>query len=170
MAMDVMLFVNPVGLPCLHGAAPAEIDVDVLFLREGYELLEAFLTAEAGLLVAAERRAEVMLGSTSPSCVFPSSEVQGCVAPPSTVTAWPVMKRDPSDARNSTMPSRSSGVSGRGMHWELTMISFCAGVTVSRGISVNTAPGRIAFAVIPKRPSSRASERVMPINADFDVV
>src|ERR1700674_2826647 len=44
----------PLRRPKLH--------VDVLFLRVGEHLLETFLAADAGLLVAAERRAEEMLG------------------------------------------------------------------------------------------------------------
>ena len=39
-----------------------QIDVDVLLLREAEEFLEAFLAAHAGLLVAAEGRAEEMAG------------------------------------------------------------------------------------------------------------
>ena len=38
-----------------------QIDVDVLFLREGQQLLYAFLAADARLLVSAERRAEEVL-------------------------------------------------------------------------------------------------------------
>src|SRR5215212_6957121 len=49
-----------------------EPHVDVLFLRVGQHLFETFLAADAGLLVAAERRAEKMLAHlvdhTKPAC------------------------------------------------------------------------------------------------------
>ena len=43
------------------GFGGLEPHVDVLFLREGEHLLEAFLAPEARLLEAAERRAEEVL-------------------------------------------------------------------------------------------------------------
>src|SRR5262249_38374584 len=68
-----------------------------------------------------------------------------CIAPPSTVSAWPVRNAEASEARNRTVPTRSSGTSGRGMHCIATMRCFCSGVTVLRWISVEIAPGRIAL-------------------------
>src|SRR5262245_4231690 len=41
--------------------AALQIDVDVLLAREAQQLLDALLAADAGLLVAAERRAEEVL-------------------------------------------------------------------------------------------------------------
>ena len=43
-------------------AALLQIDVDVLFAGEAQQFLEALLAADAGLLVAAERRAEEVPG------------------------------------------------------------------------------------------------------------
>jgi hypothetical protein len=39
-------------------AAAAQVHVDVLLAREAQQFLDAFLAADAGLFVAAERRAE----------------------------------------------------------------------------------------------------------------
>src|SRR5262245_59839343 len=41
----------------------------------------------------------------------------GWVAPPSTVSSWPVMKAEASEARNMTTPIRSSGTCGRRLCW-----------------------------------------------------
>src|SRR5207245_1275477 len=94
-----------------------------------------------------------------------SGKRHGYVAPPSTVSAWPVRKEAASEARKRAVPMRSSGPSGRGMHWSAMIRSFCSGVTVLRSISVKVAPGRMALTVMPWGPSSRASERVMPSSA-----
>jgi hypothetical protein len=56
------------------------------------------------------------------------------------------------------------------MHWSAMIRSFCSGVTVLRSISVKVAPGRMALTVMPSGPSSRASERVMPSSAAFEVM
>src|SRR5262245_63381478 len=45
----------------MRTAAALQIDVDVLLAREAQELLDALLATDAGLLVAAERRAEKVL-------------------------------------------------------------------------------------------------------------
>src|SRR5215470_16457021 len=45
----------------LMPAAALEVNVDILLAREAQELLDALLAPDAGLLVAAERRAEEML-------------------------------------------------------------------------------------------------------------
>jgi hypothetical protein len=50
------------------------------------------------------------------------------------------------------------------------MRTFCSGLTVLRSISVNVAPGKIAFTVMPEAPSSRAIEPVMPDSAPFDAI
>src|SRR5262249_6058589 len=87
------------------------------------------------------------------------------VTPPSRLILWPVTNAEASDARNRTAPTRSSGTSARGMHCMAIIRSFCAGVTVLRSISVNVAPGRIAFTVMLSEPSSRAIDRLMPASA-----
>src|SRR5580692_11536234 len=46
----------------MPAAATAQIEVDVLLTREAEQFLDAFLAPDAGLLVAAEGRAEEMLG------------------------------------------------------------------------------------------------------------
>src|ERR1700688_3042880 len=46
----------------MPAAAAAQIEVDVLLAGESKQLLDAFLAPDAGLLEAAERRAEEMLG------------------------------------------------------------------------------------------------------------
>src|SRR5467141_3978534 len=48
-------------IPSLRAAASSQVDVDVLLAREAQQFLDALLTPDAGLLVAAERRAEEML-------------------------------------------------------------------------------------------------------------
>src|SRR5258707_13937581 len=45
----------------MRAAASLEVDVDVLLAREAQQLLDAFLTSNAPLLVAAEGRTEEML-------------------------------------------------------------------------------------------------------------
>ena len=45
----------------MRAAASPKFDVDVLLAREAQQFLDALLTPDAGLLVAAERRAEKML-------------------------------------------------------------------------------------------------------------
>src|SRR5262245_62438852 len=45
----------------MRAGAALQIDVDVLLAREAQELLDALLAADAGLLVAAEWRAEEVL-------------------------------------------------------------------------------------------------------------
>src|SRR3982074_3772047 len=46
----------------MPAASPAQIEVDVLLARKAEQSLQAFLAADAGLLEAAEGRAEEMLG------------------------------------------------------------------------------------------------------------
>src|SRR5258708_15411991 len=46
----------------MSAAAAAQVEVDVLLAREAEQFLDAFLAPDAGLLEAAERRAEEMLG------------------------------------------------------------------------------------------------------------
>src|SRR5262249_25236327 len=87
------------------------------------------------------------------------------VTPPSRLMLCPVTKEDASEARNSTAPTRFSGVSPRGTHCMPMMRSFCSGVTVLRSISVKVAPGKILLTVMPSAPTSRAIDRLIPASA-----
>src|SRR5262249_6725279 len=54
-------FINAIETPSLVASAALEVNVDVLLAREAQKLLDALFAPDAGLLVAAERRAEEML-------------------------------------------------------------------------------------------------------------
>ena len=52
---------SPIEVALMPALPALEIDMNVLFPREPQEFLDAFLAPDAGLLVAAEWRAEEML-------------------------------------------------------------------------------------------------------------
>src|SRR5262249_54503287 len=111
------------------------------------------------------RQALADAGAHGARCDDGNSRDHEPVTPPSRLMLWPVTKDDASEARNNTAPTRSSGTSARGTHCIAMIRSFWAGVTVLRSISVNVAPGKMAFTVIPSGPSSRAMDRLMPASA-----
>jgi hypothetical protein len=76
-----------------------------------------------------------------------------------------------SEARNTTAPSTSSGNASRrsdracitAAAWKLVMSGL------SCTVSLRIRPGATALTVMPSGPSSRASARVIPMTAAFDV-
>src|SRR5262245_34220013 len=91
--------------------------------------------------------------------------------PPSTTSVWPVMNALSSEARNTTVPSRSSATASRLSEREASTASRwnAAMSGLARTVSLMVRPGAMAFTVIPSGPSSRASARVSAMTAPLDV-
>src|SRR5262249_197387 len=93
-------------------------------------------------------------------------------APPSTAMVWPVMKSLSAEARNTSVPNRSSGRSSRLMarRWIAgsLVVDTCPGLLVPP-LSLSVKPGASVLTQMPCSPSSRDSARVNAMTAPLEV-
>src|SRR5437660_170134 len=96
------------------------------------------------------------------------------VQPPSTTSAWPVVKVEASDARYSNAPTNSQGLPIRPK--TVRALSRCrngsSGATLlTESCSVfENGPGRMAFALTPNGPQNEAVYLVNASSAAFDAL
>src|SRR4029453_15057266 len=83
-------------------------------------------------------------------------------APPSTMSVWPVRKRQASEHRNrATGPMSSSGSPWRPIGWSFRNSRYSASARLAASWPrLEAAPGAMALTTIPSRPHSRAAVRV----------
>src|SRR5918992_1678244 len=101
--------------------------------------------------------------SSSCSCAGTSTTSGGqAVSPPSTASTAPFTYEASSDNRKRTAAATSAAVPGRPRG--VASIRACSARSVLAPVmSVSTNPGHIAFTVMPREPTSRASDRVRPM-------
>ena len=84
---------------------------------------------------------------------------------------WPVMAAPPLPARNKTVAATSAGVASRPSGGgPATTLPDGAGPGALAAPAVATAPGKMAFTVIPSPLNSSAALRVNALTAAFDAL
>ena len=91
------------------------------------------------------------------------TSAQRRINPPSTMSVWPVMNAESSDARNETRPTRSSGSCVRLITCMFAVIENTASAVEASMVAVRVRPGAMTLTVMLSAPSSVASARVSPI-------
>src|SRR5207248_8257158 len=143
--------------------------------REARE--SATLDQPEGAALAGDDARRVLLCLEGSESLLALLDVSVCVVdlhsihvPPSTLSVCPVMKSLALEARNTTVPTRSSGYWSR-----LKARAWRRGARYSSESrrrwlsSAMVRPGVIALTLMPSPPTSRASARVRPITAAFEL-